>query len=895
MKMDYKEGIKKAFRVATIVLITFHTAYSKTSIVNLTCEYAKTPLGIDVKAPRFGWIINSDDYGFTQTAYQILVADNLTDLSGDKGNVWDSGIIPSSESVAIVYKGEQLKSRQRYYWKVKIWDSNKVASQFSDPEWFEMGLLSPDDWQAIWVGFTAGMTGQIRYFNKKFNIDKPIQRCTVYIAGIGYYELRLNGNKVDDHVLDPGTTSYNKRVLYNTYDINELLVEGDNTLGVVVAPGWYGMSKLLLQMELYYNDSTKEIISTGGPGWRISVGPVVESTIYDGETYDARLENPSWDKTTSTNFGRMIPLPIEPPGGALCAQMPEPIRIVESRRAKKINEPRPGVFVFDAGQNLAGWAKIISKGAAGTKITMRFAENLYEEGTINQENLRTAKATDVYILKGDGEEIWEPRFTYHGFRYIQIEGYPGTPTLDDLIIRVVRSDVNPAGSFKCSNKLLNRIQTMVWWTEASNLHSIPTDCPQRDERMGWLNDLTVRIEEAMFNFDMARFYPKYMNDIKDTQSEDGAITCTAPFKFGYRPAAPVSASYVILPWMLYKYYNDTLTIANHYQGVKSWVDLLSNITDDGIVTLSRYGDWSPPVKFGTKELSAYSRVTPGAFMSTGYLYYCANLMVRMADLMGIQDDVATYRKLAENTRNALNRAYWNEESGGYANNNQSANSFALFLGIVDKENIPRVVENLVQNVIDEDYHLTTGNLCTKYLLEMLTEYGHVDEAYRIATQKTYPGWGYMLANGATTLWERWEYETGGAMNSHNHPMMGSVSSWFYKYLAGIQPDAKHPAFKQSIIKPYFPSGLNWVNASYDTKYGKVKSSWEKNGSRLGMKIKVPANTNALVYFPVKDRNAILEGTKPIKMNNNIEFIKQEGDRMIYKVKSGEYSFKMSGK
>ena len=891
---------KKYCFVLSLLLLTLNLSdsYGKEKfesliVTDLKSEYATNPLGIDV-APQFSWRLESDQRGVQQDAYRVMVSSTLEKLHSDNGDIWDSGKIDSPTSAGILFDGKDLESRQRYYWKVKVWQGANSVSEWSEPAFFEMGLLNEDDWKSNWIGYAPGMPGRILYFKGTYAPHKPIKQARAYIAGLGYYELFINREKVGDHVLDPAQSNYSERVYYVTYDITDYLRPEANSFVIPVGHGWLGTGRLRLQVEIDYQDNTREILSSDR--FRsVTTGPTMYSSIFDGEQYDARLDVPrihepgvppglmnkewAWAHNTDDPAGKMV------------AQKIEPIRIVEQITPTLVKEPSPGVYVFDAGRNLAGWAAIKVKGDAGTKVTLRFAETLYDNGFINQDNLRNAKAEDTYILAGTGVETWEPSFTYHGFRYVQVEGFPYPPTPDDITIKVVRSDVKRTGSFHSSNPLLNDINQMVVNTEAANLHSVPTDCPQRDERMGWLNDLTVRIEQAIYNFDFSRFYPKYMDDVHDTQDIHGTVTCVAPFLFGARPADPVSASYLLLAQKCYEFYGDKRIIADHFDGMKAWVDYLYSRTNDGIVEYSYYGDWCPPRDFlMDPNGSGVSRDTPGQLMSTGYLYYCALLLADMAEVIDRAEDVVHYRKLSEEIYDAFNREYWNEEVGGYASNNQASNSFALYLGMADEDKAPRVLTNLVNDVKKHDYHLTTGNLCTKYLLEVLTEHGHAEVAYKIATQTTYPSWGFMLANGATTLWERWEYLTGDAMNSHNHPMMGSVGSWFYKYILGIIPDFNNPGFEQFTIKPYIMKDLTFAEGSFDTIKGTIKVSYQKQGNRLTMDVTVPANTTALMHVPARNLRSVTENGKNISSVNEISFVKEENGYVVLKVGSGDYQF-----
>ena len=495
--------------------------------LDLKCEYARDPLAIETVHPRLSWILQHAERGQYQTAFQILAASTLELLSAEDADLWDSGKVQSTHTI-IGYAGYPLTSRMRCCWKVRAWDKDGQPGPFSDPAWFEMGLLRPGDWKAEWTGHPAGQSGGALYFRKDFTLKGPVKRARAYLCGLGLAEFHLNGVKVGDRVLEPAETSYARKVLYSTYDVQPYLQEGANTAGVITGSGWYGCPNLLFQMEIETQDGALTTICSGSDflnnPWSVGYGPILQSSLYNGEIYDARLEVPGWDQPESAEnrvrlsaMKRTSPAIVDGPGGQLVSQTIEPIRVVQSLPPKTLSQPRPGVLVYDFGQNFAGWARLQVRGPRGTQITLRFAETLREDGTANQENLRSAKATDVYILKGQGLEIWEPRFTYHGFRYVEMEGFPGQPDLNALLGQVVRSDVEPASQFHCSSQRINQIYEMVRWTESSNLHGLPTDCPQRDERMGWLNDMAARTEEALFNFDVQRLFSKWTGDIQDAQ------------------------------------------------------------------------------------------------------------------------------------------------------------------------------------------------------------------------------------------------------------------------------------------------------------------------------------------------------------------------------------------
>ena len=856
------------------------------NVVGTQAEYQNNPIGIDY-APQLSWRIESPDRNVLQTAWRVLVASSPERLAADEGDIWDSGKVASAQSTCISTSHIPLTSRTRYYWKVKVWQDEAVSA-WSEPAFFETGLLKASDWRGGWIGYVPGIAGRVLYFKASAHVGKPVAYARAYVAGIGYHSLYVNRKKVGDHVLDPAQSTYSKRVYYETYDIGPYLQEGGNSFVVPVAPGWLGTPRLRAQVEIVFTDGTFAVLNSDAFR-HVIAGPTLYSTVFDGEAYDAREDSDDiW--AFATPPGLMDDRwawahNTDDPVGELHAARVEPIRVVEELRPTLVGEPRPGVYVFDAGRNLAGWVALKVRGKAGDTIRLYFAETLRDDGSVNQDNLRNAKSTDAYTCAGTGEECWEPSFTYHGFRFFQVEGLPYKPADSDFTVKVVRTDVQTIGQFTCANDLVNRIHRMVVNTESSNLHSVPTDCPQRDERMGWLNDLTVSHEIAAYNFNMARFFPKFAQDITDTQDEAGTITCVAPFRFGMRPADPVCASYLLLPARAYEFYGNRQAIADQFDGMKAWTDYLASRTENGIVNYSYYGDWCPPRAFLLDPNgSGVSRDTPGTMISTGYLFLCQRLISKMAEVLGKDDVAAAYKTLAEGTRAAFHRTFWNEEKGGYASNNQASNAFALWLGIPEGKDAERALDNLVADVRAQDYHLTTGNLCTKYLLDVLADGGHVEEAWRIVTQETYPSWGYMLSKGATTVWERWEYLTGGAMNSHNHPMMGTVDAWFYRHLLGIAPDFAHPGFERFTLKPRLPEDLAWAEGSLETVKGTIRSSWRQEKGRLVWEVDVPANTTAEVHVPTR-------GGKGVSCNGKSVRTTPEGDYAVLSVGSGHYVFK----
>ena len=879
--------------------------------IHLLCEGSINPLGIDRPQPLLSWNFPDTGRGHFQSAYQIQMAASLEDLLANRAILWDSDKVISSQNIAVVYSGAALNSGQLVFWRVRTWDQNGHPGPTSVPAWFEMGLLHPEDWQADWIGFPTFTNGCALFLRHEFSLQKPIARARIYAAGLGYFEIHLNGKALANYVLNPAPTNYARRVLYSTFDVSELLLLGSNTVGAVVGNGWYGIPKLVLQINLEYTDGTTDRILTGkhgqgGASWRIAQGPILENGVFNGEKYDARLENSAWNQpgVSDEDFFPFAML-VEPPGGKLVAQDIEQIRVMETLSPLIIQQPKPRVYTIDYGQNLAGWVRLNVNGKCGSRVSLRFSETLYEDGTVNQENLRTALATDEYILNGKGTETWEPHFTYHGFRYVQVEGLPEPPGPETVQARVVRTSFDRTGNFECEHPLLNQIYKMVHWTEASNWHGIPTDCPQRDERMGWMNDLAARTEEALYNFNLQRAFSKFTTDIEEAQDALGAIPDTVPYRWGNRPADPVSIAYLLIPWQLYRWYGDHRVLSEHYEGMKKWVNFLFSKAEENLLAYSYYGDWAPPVAEampGSDGASPISRQTPGVLVSTAFLAYHARLMSQIALILGRSEDGTFYQQRADAVKQAYHLHFWNEEEGGYGSNNQACNTLSLYMDLVPNELRVRVLDSLIRDVEDHEYHLTTGNLCTKYLLEVLSQSGRGDVAFRLATQTTYPSWGYMIENGATTVWERWERATGGGMNSHNHPMLASVGSWLYKYVAGLDLEPDSVAFNPIRIYPRTTEMLGWARAGVETVHGLAAVAWQRNPNEFILTVKIPANCQGKVYIPRAAEHTdwvLWEGNQLLwKANNSPNTI--EGisnpysglDALVCEVSSGDYSFRL---
>ena len=835
-------------------------------VQNPRCEYRVNPLGIDNPQPRLAWVLEGDRRGENQTAYQVLVASSASKLEHGNADLWDSGKVASAESVQVAYAGKPLVSGQCVWWKVRVWGIDDHPSHYSKPASIETGLLSPDDWRAQWIqrGSVGPLTDAQRFadhpapiFRKEFALDKKITRARAYVSGLGYYELRLNGGRVGDHVLDPGWTSYSKQVLYSTYDVTAQLKQGRNAVGLMLGNGWFnplplrmwghinprealtiGEPRAIVQLVVEYADGARETIVTD-PSWRVSDGPILRNSVYLGEVYDARREQPGWD-AAGFDDSQWKPAEVagEPRIGPLRAQDAPPIRITRSLKPVKLGEPKPGIYIFDFGQNFSGWARLKVSGPAGTRVRLRSGELIYPDGTLNgmtavcgqikggganyvyegEGEPRTAFQLDEYILKGKGTEVFTPRFTFHGFRYVEVTGFPGKPALDSLEGLRLNSDVASAGSFECSNEMFNRIQRMVLWTELSNLFSVQSDCPHR-EKYGYGGDIVASSEMAMLNFDMSGFYSKAARDLLDAVRPNGGFTETSPFvgisdeglgdqsgPIGWGTAQP------LLLAQLRQYYGDDRPLREQFEATKRWVALLRSLAKDGILD----NGISDHESLVTK---------PRALSGTAFYYFNVKLFAQLAAAMGKDADARGASLLAEQIKTAFNQKFLTKGTGRYDAATQACQAFALHHGLVPAGERTRALDVLVADIASHGDHLTTGIFGTKYMLNALTDAGRADVAYRLVNQRTFPGWGHMLEQGATTLWEHWEFSDNTF--SHNHPMFGSVSEWFYKALAGIQPAPDAVGFDKIVIKPQPVGDLRWVRASHDTARGRVSSAWEK--------------------------------------------------------------------
>ncbi len=833
----------------------------------LLAEYSHRPLGLWTARPRLSWQV--DPSAETPAAFEVQVASSIELLDADAPDLWNTGRRPLEEAWGVEYDGVPLDSRQQCWWRVRVSNPDHTGP-WSSAESFEISLLHPDDWTARWTGRPGSHSGGALYLRQGFELERPVRRARLYVTGLGWYQARLNGRRIGTEMLDPAPTDTSRRLHFATHDVTEHLKVGVNVLGAILGHGWNGDQKFLAQLEITLDDGRNVMVGTGQTGigagmWHALHGPITAESMYDGETYDARLENRLWDDEVIDLVAAPMrdlnqAMMADAPGGVLTPRPLPAIEVTETRRAAGIAEPRPGVFVVDTGQNLAGWLRITVDGAPGEEIRLRYAETLYPDGTVNQENLRSALATDRLITDGLGPRRWEPTMTSHGFRYVQIEGWPGTPGLDDIEVRVVRSALDRTARFDSSDALVNRISEAVYWTEVGNTQAVPTDCPQRNERMGWLNDMAARSEELVYTFDSSLFLAKWMDDIADTQAADGSIADTAPYRFGTRPADPVSVCYALIPLLLIRHYGDVRTAERHFPGIVRWFEYLSSRAEDGIVSYSNYGDWAPPIAFGsTESFSALSAFTPGDLVSTAHYHYTAVLLTELAEALGMAEERRRFRAIAADIAAAFHRRFWVGPEVGYGSGNQACNAIAMYMGLVPTEHEATVVELLVADIHANDRHVTTGNLATKYLLEVLAAHDRIDLAVEIVQQTSYPSWGYMLENGATTIWERWENETGGEMNSHNHPMYGSVAAFLYRHVAGLKIPRTAVGCSDVLFDIRPAAGLDGASAVLDSVRGKAAVSWRRDGDAVHIDVQVPSGARGVVEVPLGAGAVVLDG------------------------------------
>ncbi|GAB3897754.1 glycoside hydrolase family 78 protein [Larkinella knui] len=907
------------------------------TITRLRCDSRDNPLGVESRQPRLSWQLVSDIRGQKQTAYRILVSDNPDALAAHQGTLWDSGKRTSDQSIQIVYAGKPLLAGQSYYWKVQTWDKEGQPAGWSAPATWQMGLLTKADWgKAQWIaleelpaaerivpfvhapnaekplGDRKSAQNAMPQFRKEFKLEKPLKRAMAFISGLGHYELSLNGQRVKDHFIDPGWTSYDQYALYATYDLTSTLKKGANVLGVLLGNGFYnipveryrkivgsfGYPKLICKLQLEYADGTIGELVTD-QSWKVTQSPITYSSIYGGEDWDATKERTGWMQAGYDAESWQTPLLVQGPP-QLRSQTAPPVKIMETFRPVGLRQPKPGVYVVDLGQNMSGIPQISVRGKAGAVIKITPGELLGDDSLVTQQATGSPHFYR-YTLKGGGTETWRPRFTYYGFRYLQIEGAVpdqgllstiAVPTADvpvfiDIKGLHTRSSAETVGTFSCSNRLFNRIDRLIDWAIKSNMVSTLTDCPHR-EKLGWLEETHLMSGSARYTYDLATLLPKIIRDMQSAQLENGLIPDIAPeytaFANGFRDSPEWGSAGVILPWYTYQWYGDRNILAESYPMMKKYVDYLGTKAQDHILTHG-LGDWCD---LGPKP-PGESQLTPKGITATATYYYDLTILEKTARLLEKKADADHYNQLARAVKQAFNAKYYDAEKGQYGSGSQTSNAMPIYMNLVTPENKAVVTASLLKNLNDNQYSLTAGDIGFRYLLLALGQVGASEAIYAMNNRSDVPGYGYQLAHGATALTESWP-----ALRyvSNNHFMLGHLMEWLYSGLGGIQQDENVPGFKAIVIRPEAVGDITHTSVRYVSPYGPIRSEWKKTGLQLELTVGIPANTTALVYLPAPEGSLITESGKPIDQQNDMKLVRTENSKTVVAIGSGTYRFRV---
>jgi alpha-L-rhamnosidase len=897
------------------------------SATNLRCEHRHDPLGVDVLVPRLSWNIESPDRNQKQTAFQILVADSEEILRQDQGNLWDSGRVQSDETIDIVYAGKPLRSHERCFWKARVWDREGQPSTWSAPAHWSMGLLSPADWAgAAWIGFDRSQklarpeagSGHAKtpehsplvlppptYLRATFRHEKParVRRAMLYATALGIFDLKLNGQRVADEYFNPGWTDYTKRVYYRAYDVTHLVRNGDNALAAIVADGWYSgyigylkkrehygkKPRFLALVHLELDDgSTIDVVS--GPQWRAATGPIHEADFLMGETYDAQeaqsrgftgWEDPGFDDRTWAPVdtgAELAPLAQWHPA--------EPVRAFSELKPRAFSQPRPGIFVFDMGQNFAGVVRLKITAEPGRKITLRYAERLNPDGTIYTTNLRAARATDTYICSGRGEETWSPHFTFHGFQYVEVSGLNSPPGEGTITGIALSSDTPVVGRFACSDSMLNQLAGNIYWTQRANFIDIPTDCPQRDERLGWTGDAQVYIGAATLNCDVQAFFTKWLVDLADGQRGDGQFPMVAPVKVAGDDGGPAWADAgVICPWTIYQVYGDRGLLARQYPSMAKFITFCRNRSTADLLPPKQFhcfGDWL-----------SIKADTPKDVIYTAYFAHSTHLLAQVARALGRDADADKYDELFRAVKSAFKHAYVAPD-GRIKGDTQTVYALALAFELIDGENARQAANYLVADIEKRGGHLSTGFIGTRVLMQALSKIGRTDVAFCLLHNESFPSWGFSIKHGATSIWERWDGWTpekgfqDPGMNSFAHYSFGAVYQWMVENIGGIRSDG--PAYKRITIAPALDPKLSWARTSYRSARGEIATNWMRNDALLTLEVSIPANTTATIYLPAAEPGEIRESGRSLGSTEGVRLLRTDNGRAVIEVGSGRYSF-----
>ncbi len=886
-------------------------AFAQTTVSHLLTENKPNPIGVDITLPRFSWQLANEKRNTVQTAYaiQVFASDNK------KTPVWNSGKVNSNQSVFVPYAGATLQSGKKYSWTVQVWDNNGITAT-SEAASFQMALLNVSDWKAKWIepGYTEDSLRASPMFRKQFATSKKIVSATAYITAHGLYEAQINGQRISDDYFTPGWTAYQKRLQYQMYDVTSMIAKGNNAIGVTLGNGWYrgviGFSNnhdvygkdiaLLFQLTITYSDGTTENIISDD-SWKSSTGTIRYAEIYNGETIDARMTKNGWAMPgyddTKWSGVKVASHSMD----VLVATYNETVKRKETFKPVRIFKTPKGEQVIDFGQNLVGWVTIKVKGNAGDKIVVSHAEVLEKNGNFYTTNLRAAKAQDVYILKGGEEEIFEPHFTWHGFQFIRLEGYPGELKAENFTAVALYSDMAPTGTFSSSNALVNQLQHNIQWGQKGNFIDVPTDCPQRDERLGWTGDAQVFSRTAAFNMNVNNFFSKWLKDVAADQLPNGSVPFVVPNVLG--PTAAGSAGWAdvanIIPWNVYLAYGDKRVLEQQYSSMKNWVGYMTSMSKNDLWNTGfHFGDWL--FYRPDDDNDGKAAVTDKYLIAQCFYAHSTQLVINAAKVLGNQDDVKAYETLLAKIKAAFIKEYLTA-NGRLVSGTQTAYVLALNFDMLPESLRQQAAERLVENIKSYGNHLTTGFLGTPYLCHVLTRFGYTDMSYNLLLQEKYPSWLYPVKMGATTIWERWDgIKPDGSfqvpsMNSYNHYSYGAIGDWMYRTMVGLDTYEDGPGYKHIKIQPHIGGGFTNANASLQTYYGKLSSGWKVESDKILMDVEIPANTTATVFVPANSADAVTENGASLSSNKEMQIVKTAGGFVELSVGSGIYHFSVSKK
>ncbi|MBT30666.1 MAG: hypothetical protein CMO01_13485 [Thalassobius sp.] len=874
-------------------------------VYDLRCEYLKNPVGIDNLHPQFSWKISSQKNHIIQQSFELQIAQTIEDLVSEKSLLLDKQTITSSN--LFTYNSENLKEKTRYYWRVRVTDTNGETSQWSEVNWFETSIINENSWKAKWIKNPLFNDDSLSskpapYFRKSFTVENTPEKGRIYATGLGYFDLYINGNKVGDHILDPVKTRYDKTVKYLTFDITEHLKVGENVIGLVLGTGWYNhfadavwrfdsapwrnYPELICQLEIQTEGGEMLQIITDDT-WKTTQGPILFDGIRNGETYDARLEISGWNDSGFDDTNWQTVILSDGPKGKLSSQMIEPIKEMLDIKPVAVKEVKPGVWVFDMGQNIAGYCRLKTAGPTGTQISLKHGEKLYPDGTVEQKQilrfLKSGEAqTDHYILKGEGIEIFKPHFVYHGFQYVEVTGLEHPPTLETLTGIVLHTSFESAGNFLCSDQTLNQLQQNTRWSFIGNYHGIPTDCPHR-EKIGWTGDAQLVAETGLMNYKTQRAYIKWLDDFVDEQKENGDLPGVIPssgwgYEYGKNPETKHlgygpqwEGAFIQVTWDLFQHTGDTTLLNRFYTPMKKYINFLYQNADN--FTLN----------FGIDDHKPVTTKTEGDILASGYLFNFTSIMYRIASILKKEDDQSYFETRIPKIKKAFNEKYYDAKTGIYGNGGQTSLALALYFQLVPEADKQKVLDNLLQNIKEHNYHFDVGVVGLKFLYNVLRENGKSEVLYKMVTQKDIPGYAYWLEQGANTLWQDWD----GSM-SHNHIMFGTVSEWFFESIAGIQVDPERPGMQHFYIKPDLLTALSWASAEHENRFGKITSSWEKKENYTIYNIEIPANSSASFRLPVANFNLIEINGETLNQSE-IDAIYQQDQNYFLKLHSGRYN------